>query len=50
MNQFVNGQISCYMSYFSKQPYLNYNLPKFKGTKGGQLGPKGPVNAPMQID
>ena len=48
MNQFVNGQISRYIQYVSQQLYLNYNLPKFKGAKGGQLSPKDPLNAPMQ--
>ena len=49
MNQFVNGQISRYIQHFPKQRCLNYyHLPKFKGVKGSQLGPKDPVNAPMQ--
>ena len=48
INQFVDGQISQKMQYVSKQPYLNYNLPKF--AKSGQLGPKDPVNVPIQTD
>ena len=50
MNQFVNGQTSRYMQYLSQQLCLDYNLPKFKGAKDGQLDPKDPINAPMQTD
>ena len=50
MNEFVNGQNFRYMQYVLQQLYLNYNFPKFKGEKGGQLGPKDPVNALMQTD
>ena len=50
MSQLLNGQISRYMQYVSWQLYLNYNLPKFKGAKGGQLGPKDPVNTQMLTD
>ena len=56
LKQFVNGQISCYKTickwtnfllYAIRfiQLYLNYNLPRFKRTKGGHLGPKDLVKA-----